>query len=81
VIFPAVMPRASDWLRPVVSPACPRRVRLGSFHFRQYADANEIASLLIITKLEQIRLRRRYRDRTMMLAASFVLLFAINALQ
>ncbi len=41
----------------------------------------EIASLLIITKLEQYDYAGATAIATMMLAASFVLLFAINALQ
>ena len=41
----------------------------------------EIASLLIITKLEQYDYAGATAIATMMLAASFVLLFAINLLQ
>ena len=41
----------------------------------------EIASLLIITKLEENDTAGATAIATMMLAASFVLLFSINALQ
>ena len=80
VIFPAVMPALLTGFALSFARA------LGEYGSVVFISGNmpmrtEIASLLIITKLEQYDYAGATAIATMMLAASFVLLFAINALQ
>jgi sulfate transport system permease protein len=80
VIFPAVMPALLTGFALSFARA------LGEYGSVVFISGNmpmrtEITSLLIITKLEQYDYAGATAIATMMLAASFVLLFAINALQ
>jgi len=80
VIFPAVMPALLTGFALSFARA------LGEYGSVVFISGNmpmrtEIASLLIMTKLEQNDTAGATAIATMMLAASFVMLFAINALQ
>lgn len=80
VIFPAVMPALLTGFALSFARA------LGEYGSVVFISGNmpmrtEIASLLIITKLEQYDLAGATAIATMMLAASFMLLLAINVLQ
>ena len=80
VIVPAVLPSALTGFALAFARA------VGEYGSVVFISGNmpmrtEITSLLIITKLEQYDYAGATAIATMMLAASFVLLFAINALQ
>jgi sulfate transport system permease protein len=80
VIFPSVMPALLTGFALSFARA------LGEYGSVVFISGNmpmrtEISSLLIITKLEQYDYAGATAIATVMLAASFVLLFAINALQ
>lgn len=80
VVFPSVLPALLTGFALSFARA------LGEYGSVVFISGNmpmktEIASLLIITKLEQYDYAGATANATLMLAASFVILFAINAIQ